>query len=97
MANVQDQRVPYEILIRFGADGSPVGAHVIYLRVVSIDGDVLKEEVLAAEPIDVDGFPTSTLMTNTTRDALATVGRLSSERDALLDEVERLKALMPAA
>lgn len=84
---ITDTKTPYEILIRFGLDGLPAGAHCQYLRRVVLDGEVLKEEVSPAEPIDLDGFPTSEVMTDVLRDALAQIALLTSRENELVDQV----------
>lgn len=96
MATVEDVKVPYEILIRFGEDGAPLGAHVQYLRRVTLDGEVLKVEIGDALPLDIVGFPTSELMTAATRDALAEVTRLNVENDRLQDQIEILSNQLTA-
>jgi len=82
-----DVKIPYEILIRFGEDGKPKGAHVLFRRVVTLDGEILKDEIQSAEPIDVEGFPTSQLMADATRDALAKVTAQAAEIAALSDQL----------
>jgi hypothetical protein len=54
MAELIDSTVPYEILIRFDDSGALAGAHKIERRRVSLDGEVLKDEVGPAKPIAVD-------------------------------------------
>lgn len=83
MPTVEDIKIPYEILIRFGETGLPKGAHAQFIRRVSVDGEVLKEELGDAVPLDLAGFPTSTLMSDTARDALAEVGRLTDANASL--------------
>jgi len=83
-----DTKTPYEILIRFGLDGLPTGAHCQYLRRVVLDGEVLKEEVGQAEPLDIAGFPTSGIMSNTARDALARVTALETEKAGLVEQLD---------
>lgn len=85
---ITDTKTPYEILIRFGMDGLPTGAHCQYLRRVVLDGEVLKEEVGQAEPLDLAGFPTSGIMSNTARDALVRVTSLEGEKAGLVAELE---------
>ena len=79
-----DERIPYELLIRFGDDGAPKAAHVQYRRRVIVDGEVLKDEPEPAEPLTIDGdFPTSAVLTEATAAALARVteleGRLAGQ------------------
>lgn len=83
MPSVEDVSLPYEILIRFGDDGRPRGAHAQFIRRVSVDGELLKEEIGNAVPLDLDGLPTSSLMSDATRDALAEVERLNAEVETL--------------
>lgn len=78
MATVEDTKTPYEILIRFGDDGLPRGAHAQFIRRVKIDGELIKEEIGNAEPLDIGDFPASAIMSDTTRDALAEVTRLNA-------------------
>lgn len=91
MADLQDVKIPYEILIRFGDDGTPRGAHVQYVRRVTLKGELLKEEIGESEPLDLKGFPTSTVMSDATRDALAEVTRKTIENNALRDMVADLR------
>jgi len=79
MPDIQDQTFPYELLVRYGPDGTPVGAHVQYLRRITLDGEIIKDDVLPAQPIDLDGFPTSEIMEDTCRDALATVATQTAQ------------------
>jgi hypothetical protein len=51
--DVQDITVPYEILLRFDADATLRGAHMIGRRIVTIDGEVVKDEPGDAIPLDV--------------------------------------------
>lgn len=88
MANVEDVNLPYEILIRFGDDGLPKGAHAQYIRRISIDDEMIKEEIGNAEPLDLEGFPTSALMADTARDALAEVTRLNGQVESLKTELD---------
>lgn len=78
MAEVSYTKIPYEILIRFDGTGRPIGAHAQYRRTVSVNGEVLKDEILLAEPLGLIDFPTSEIMTETTAAALAQVNVLSS-------------------
>ena len=82
-----DERKPYEILIRFGAGGAPKGAHVQYRRVVTLDGEVLKDEPEAAVPLGVTEFPTGAIMADVTAAALAEVNRLRAEAERLEAEL----------
>lgn len=84
---IEDKKIPYELLVRYGLEGQPAGAHVIYRRRVVMDGEVLKDEIGTAEPIDLAGFPTNDIMTDTTRDALAEVATLTARIDELVEQV----------
>ncbi len=44
--DLTDVTIPYEILIRFGDDGAFKGAHQVRRRVVTLAGEVLKDDVL---------------------------------------------------
>lgn len=83
-----DSTVPYEILIRFNDDGTPRGAHVQNRRVIVMDGEVLKDDILPAAPLDLAGFPTSAIMTDAARDALARVTTLEGEKAELIEQLE---------
>lgn len=85
---ITDSTVPYEILIRFNDDGTPRGAHVQNRRVIVMDGEVLKDDILPAAPLDLAGFPTSTIMTDAARDALARVTTLEGEKAELIEQLE---------
>lgn len=85
---IDDKKVPYEILIRFGEDGKPKGAHVQYRRIVTLDGEILKDEPLPAEPLGLADFPTSDVMNETTAAALARVTELEAAL-AVSAEVEK--------
>lgn len=84
---IEDKKIPYELLVRYGLDGKPAGAHVVYRRRVVMDGEVLKDEVGPAEPIDLDGFPTSDVMKDALRDALAQIAVLTAQGDELAEQV----------
>ncbi|MER9047579.1 hypothetical protein NKH89_09925 [Mesorhizobium sp. M0923] len=97
---LQDTKIPYEILIRFGDDGAPLGAHVQYRRRVILDGEVLKDDVLDAEPLGLVDFPTSDLLSEAAEKALATINGQSlalahaaATEAELRSEIERLQDL----
>lgn len=48
---ISDTTIPYEILIRFDAEGQVAGAHYVARRIVRLDGEVLKDEIGAAQPV----------------------------------------------
>lgn len=85
---ISDTTVPYEILIRFGEDGAPRGAHCQRRRIVELDGERLKDEVLPAEPLALDGFPTSAIMSDTLRDALIRIQQLQDQLADVAGELE---------
>lgn len=78
----RDVLIPYEILIRFDEDG-PTGAHVQWRRVVELDGEILKNELQEATPLELTGFPTSEIMSATTTAALARLNELQDENQKL--------------
>lgn len=97
---IEDRLIPYEILVRFGDDGAPRGAHAQYRRVVTFDGEVLKDEPLPAQPLDIDGFPTSRVMSDTAMRALARLSVLEKEaagrEEALAEASARIAELQGA-
>lgn len=52
---LNDRTIPYEILIRFDAEGAVQGAHLVHRRIVELDGERLKDEIGAAQPVALDG------------------------------------------
>ncbi|RKD61652.1 hypothetical protein [Rhizobium sp. WW_1] len=103
MADIQDVIIPYELLVRFGPDAAPTGAHVQYLRRVTLDGEIIKDDVQPPQPVDLAGFPTGAIMTDTTRDALAKVtsqaaqiATLSGQLDIVTAELTKANADLAA-
>ncbi len=88
MAEIQDQTFPYELLVRFGPDGTPVGAHVQYLRRITLDGEIIKDDVQPAQPIGIGDFPTSAIMSDATQDALAKVTAQTAQITALNGQLD---------
>lgn len=74
-----DTTVPYEILIRFSDNGTPKGGQVQWRRIVEIDGERLKDDLLPAEPLALDGFPTSDIMNQATQSALVRIADLEGQ------------------
>lgn len=98
---ITDKTYPYEVLVRFNPDGTPRGAHCQRIRVVTLNGETLKEDILDPEEIDTTDFPTSVLMADATRDALAIAQRLQDDNanvlvllDGLQKENAHLKQLL---
>lgn len=87
-----DITVPYEILIRFREDGTPRGAHVQRRRIVELDGERLKDEVLPAEPLALEGFPTSAIMTGALQQALVRIQQLQDQLEAAAAELDATAA-----
>lgn len=86
---LEDKIIPYEILIRFNEDGTPQGAHVQYRRRVVLDGEVLKDEPLAAQPLTLDAnFPVSGLMTEALESALSEINNLNARLISLELDLE---------
>jgi hypothetical protein len=92
MPDIQDQTFPYELLVRFGPDGTPTGAHVQYLRRITLDGEIIKDDVLPAQPIDLAGFPTSPIMEDACRDAIAKVAAQTTQITALTGQLDTVNA-----
>lgn len=91
---LKDIKIPYEILIRFGDDGQPKGAHALFRRVVTLDDEVLKDQIQDAVPVDLDGLPTSAIMSDATRDALAKVTAQAAEIASLSDQLSAANAMI---
>ncbi|KQY20216.1 hypothetical protein [Rhizobium sp. Root483D2] len=89
---ISDQTIPYEILIRFDDEGAPKGAHVQSRRRVIMDGEVLKDEILTAAPLQLEGFPTSAIMTTATQAALVQAAALNSQIETLTAAVTSWEA-----
>ncbi|KQY31811.1 hypothetical protein [Rhizobium sp. Root483D2] len=94
---LSDQTIPYEILVRFDDEGAPRGAHVQSRRRVILDGEVLKDEILPAAPLQLEGFPTSAIMTTATQAALSQVTALNAQVETLQGELEAALAAIEAA
>ncbi|KQY20796.1 hypothetical protein [Rhizobium sp. Root483D2] len=92
-----DQTIPYEILVRFDEEGAPKGAHVQSRRRVILDGEVLKDEILPAAPLQMEGFPTSAIMTTATQAALSQVTALNAQVETLQGDLEAALAAIEAA
>lgn len=92
---LEDTKEPYEILIRFnrGEDGETViAAHQQRLRRIVLDGELIKEDVLPAEPLDLTGFPVSDLMTSVQQAAIARTTQLEIENREILAELTETRA-----
>lgn len=90
---------PYELLIRWGQDGTLQGAHVQHRFVVFDGGIAISEAIGQAKPLALDGFPLADLLNKAQADALAESERMraelaamTGERDAALSELAALKA-----
>lgn len=76
---IVDKTVPYEVLIRYDDDGKPKGAHIQERRIITMDGEIIKDDVGAAQPLSLDGFKTSDLLSKSLRDALIQVNILTEQ------------------
>lgn len=96
-AKLTDEKLPYEVLIRFGIDGKVQGAHCQYRRRVMLGDELLKDEVGEAMPLALDDFPTSDIMTDATRSALAGLTALNEvvekQKRDLQDAANEIAAL----
>lgn len=97
MPDIQDQTFPYELLVRFGPDGAPAGAHVQYLRRITLDGEIIKDDILPAQPIDLAGFPTSDIMSDACRDVLAKVASQDAQITTLTSQLDATTANLTKA
>lgn len=89
MADIKDEKLPYEILIRY-RDGVFAGAHIQYIRRVTLGDEVLKNEEMPAEPLTTADFPTSAIMTSAARDAIIAANAALSENESLKSTVNEL-------
>lgn len=53
-----------------------------------MDGEILKDEILSAEPSALEGFPTSGLTTSDTQAALAPVNTLNAQINQMVGTIE---------
>ncbi len=90
--DLTDVTIPYEILIRFDGDGAFKGAHQVRRRVVTLAGEVLKDDLLPAEPLDPDGMGAA--IGEAAARAIADAAALLAERDALAGELDALKTTL---
>ncbi len=92
-----DTTVPYEILFRFDLNGAIQAAQQQKRRLVR-DGDtILVDQILPAEALGTDSFPTSDVMTTATQQALQQVGALTLQVKQLQDDLAAALAAIPAA
>jgi hypothetical protein len=92
-----DELIPYEILIRFGDDGAPRGAHVQHRRVVTVDGEVVLDEARPAQPLGLVDFPTSAILSEATEAALAQINVLEAAAQSAQLMLEAAQAEKTAA
>lgn len=71
-------KLPYELLIRWGADGKVQGAHVQW-RYVTNDFGTVTESVSPAESLHLTGFPLKDILSQTEVNALSELGKIQSE------------------
>lgn len=99
---IEDVQRLYEFLIRFNETGSIQGSHVIRRRVVTVDGQKLKDEIGFAEPVAVENI--GSIIGDAQAQALADnaslqaqVSDLNSQVAALEEQVSTLQAQLAAA
>ena len=94
MPTVTDIAVPYEILIRFDETGALRGAHKVERRIISIDGETVRNDIGPAEPLTLaDGEGPDGLwgaLGQALTSALATLAARDEKIAALEAEAERL-------
>jgi len=92
---LEDKTVAYEVLIRYNAEGAPQGAHIQRRRIVTLDGELLKDEVLPAEPLTLDAnFPVSTVMNEALEGALSQINHMTQEIDSLNFQLQSAQMLV---
>lgn len=89
---------PYELLVRWGADGKIRGAHYQFVTRYVEDGEIVTEKLSDAQPIGLDGsgdFPLKDILTKAQADALATANAKIAEavaiRQAASEEVTAVR------
>jgi hypothetical protein len=96
---MQTNKRPYEMLIRWNADGVLAGAHVQH-RFITTDGaSVIGEFLGQAEPLTIQnaaGFPLGDILNEAQAEALAAYGTVLAERDAALARNAELEAQIAA-
>lgn len=99
MANVEDTRYAYELLIRGNPDGT-VAAHVQYLRVIKLDGAVIKQEVeppVGVSPESVEGTPFQVIVGELAavalRDNEAKAAVVASQAEVIESQSRQIEAL----
>lgn len=75
--NITDKTVPYEILIRFGDDGTVQGGHYQERRIVELDGERLKDEVSHAKPLGDSPDEVKALLPGAALTAFSEIDRLN--------------------
>lgn len=97
MANVIDRDIPEEFLVRFDNEGRPRGAHLVVRRQVILDGRLLQDNYLPAQPISLvpdDGNPRmmlSEVLGPMASDALIANDRMTEELKAKDAEIAGLR------
>lgn len=94
---MQTDKLPYEVLIRFGVDGAVQGAHVIWAyRITDDDGQVVGytpgNPLPAGAKGDAEGFPLSAAVGEAIAAAIEATAPKLADYDALLAENEALIA-----
>ena len=92
---LEDRMVPYEILIRFDEQGALAGAHYIERRIVTLNGEVLKNEPGPAQPVDLAVQATGGVVLNEVLGKALTEALAAHERVsiALQNEVRAREAM----
>lgn len=91
---MKTEKLPYELLVRWGEDGAIRGAHVIFAYRVTDGDEVVSYQPGTAVPAGERGagFPLSTAVTKALAAGLAAAAPKLAEYDALLAERDALLA-----
>lgn len=89
---VQPIKTPYELLFRWGDDGSLQGAHAVWLiRILDGSGNLISSQTSEAQPVAVagnDGFPLADLLSQALTDALSRIDDLTAQNQALEQQLQ---------
>lgn len=76
-----DEKVNYEVLLRYNENGELCGAHQIKRRRVILDGELLQDSLLPAEPLDISTI--GEFLSQETIDAINQVNELTNKVEQL--------------
>lgn len=90
------EKVPYEFLARWSADGSLSGCHVVHRIVVEQDGNIVSDTIGSAEPVTAD-FPLSDIVESLNAAALVALAKANAEKETALSDLDAANKRAEAA